>query len=56
MSSISQRSLLAASAAGSVPAFSDLGLNAATSDGDAGFKLGVASYSLRSFREPKRSR
>jgi sugar phosphate isomerase/epimerase len=49
MSSISRRSLLGASAASSVAAFSGLDLGAATSGDDAGFKLGVASYSLRKF-------
>src|SRR5579864_3044470 len=44
-----RRSLLGAPAAGSVLAFSDLDIGAAPSGNDVGFKLGVASYSLRKF-------
>ena len=49
MSLISRRSLLGASAAGSVLTFSGLDLGAAPSGEEGGFKLGVASYSLRKF-------
>jgi sugar phosphate isomerase/epimerase len=49
MFSISRRSFLGASAAGPVLSLASLDLDAATSGDDAGFKLGVASYSLRKF-------
>ena len=49
MSLISRRSLLGASAAGSVLVSSGFDLGAARSGDDVGFKLGVASYSLRKF-------
>ena len=49
MSLISRRSLLGASAAGSVLVSSGFDLGAAGSGDEVGFKLGVASYSLRKF-------
>jgi len=49
MSLISRRSLLGAAAAGSVLTFSGRDLGAAPSVDEGGFKLGVASYSLRKF-------